>query len=428
MRERTRAGAVPLSLFLVAAGATGGVYGSGYSVYEQGAEAMANAGAFTARADDPSAIFFNPAGLVRLDGIRFNLGTNAIFLTGSEFESAGTGQSFSQADNIAWPSSAYYTQKFNDRWAIGLGFTSPFGLKTQWDSNFEGRFISRESNLAVANFNANASFKVGKSWSVAVGADWAKADVRELSRNIDFDPPFTGTPDGFTKLTGDGTDIGWNVAAQWVGESGWRWGGSYRSEMKPDIDGEVKFENIPSSPPLPAPGLFPDGGAKAVIPLPASFATGVAYVGKKWEGEIDVVWTGWSVFEDLDIDIETNTALVTDISQTEDWHDTYSYRLGFSYHVNDRHEYRLGAYVDRNPVPNTHVRPRLPDADRTSAQVGYGYASQGGFTFDVAYQALFFDDRTATGSATSTTDPVQPGEYSNFSSLLGVSVGWKWGK
>jgi long-chain fatty acid transport protein len=423
MREETRAGAVLVSLSVAAAFAVGGVYGSGYSVYEQGAEAMANAGAFTARADDPSAIFFNPAGLARLDGSRLNVGTNAIFLTGSEFESAGTGQRFNQADNIAWPSSLYYTHKVNDRWAYGLGFTSPFGLKTQWDSSFEGRFISRESNLAVAAFNANGSFKVGKSWSVAVGIDWAKADIRELSRDLDLAALCGPGCEGFSKLTGDGTDIGWNVAAQWVGESGWRWGGSYRAEMKPDIDGEVDF-----SVPVAVSAFFPDGGAKAIIPLPASFATGVGYVGKKWEGEIDVVWTGWSVFEHLDIDIETNTLAVGDISQTEDWHDTYSYRVGYSYHINDRHEYRLGAYLDRNPVPNTHVRPRLPDADRTSAQVGYGYAGKGGFTFDVAYQALFFDDRTATGSPTSASDPVQPGEYTNFTSLLGVSVGWKWGK
>lgn len=47
---------------------------SGYAIYEQGAKAMANAGAFTARADDPSALFFNPAGIVQLKGTRFNFG------------------------------------------------------------------------------------------------------------------------------------------------------------------------------------------------------------------------------------------------------------------------------------------------------------------------------------------------------------------
>src|SRR5881409_1835962 len=104
---------------------------SGYSIYEQGAKAMANAGAFTARADDPSALFFNPAGIVQLDGIRFAVGTNAIFLTGSTFDSTASGNSFSQEDNVAWPSSIYYTQKINDRLTWGLAINTPFGLKTQ---------------------------------------------------------------------------------------------------------------------------------------------------------------------------------------------------------------------------------------------------------------------------------------------------------
>src|SRR3989442_8611650 len=117
MRKVTGFILAALALCLLASGA---VLGSGYSIYEQGARAMANAGAFTARADDPSALFFNPAGIVQLDGIRLNFGTNAIFLTGSEFESSSgptTGQEFDQAGNAAWPSSLYYTHKLNDRWA-----------------------------------------------------------------------------------------------------------------------------------------------------------------------------------------------------------------------------------------------------------------------------------------------------------------------
>ncbi|HXH28839.1 MAG TPA: outer membrane protein transport protein [Candidatus Polarisedimenticolia bacterium] len=399
-------------------------HGSGYSIYEQGAKAMANAGAFTARADDPSALFFNPAGILQLDGNRIAGGTHAIFLSGSKFDSDLSGRTFRQEDTVAWPSVLYYTHKVSDRIAWGLAFTSPFGLKTKWDRNFEGRYISRESNLAVGVLSGNVAFALGGHWTAAVGLDYARSDVRELSRNIDFSALLA--PDGFTKMTGDGDDLGWNVAFRWASDGGWRWGGSYRSGMKPKIDGRIDFENIPGSPPLPGPGLFPEGDVTAIIPLPASFAGGVAYVSKaKWEGEFDVVWTDWSVFDHLRIDIRTNTLLLGDIDQMEDWHDTYSYRAGFSYHLTDRHEYRVGAYFDQNPIPNTHVRPRLPDADRTSVQVGYGYNSGKGFTLDVAYQALFFKDRRADGNPASATDPVQPGTYSNFTNLLGVTAGWK---
>jgi long-chain fatty acid transport protein len=418
---RKAAGMVPgvLALGLLAPCAA---FGSGYSIYEQGARAMANAGAFTARADDPSALFFNPAGITQLGGKRFNFGTTAIALTGSSFDSGASGDSFNQLDNMAWPANIYYTQTVGERWAWGVAVTSPFGLKTEWADDFDGRYISRESNLAVINFNANFAWTFAKNWSAAVGVDFARADIRELSHNINFIA--LGAPDGFTSLSGDGADIGYNAALRFANDKGWRWGGSFRSKMKPEIDGEVTFENIPGA---VAP-LFVEGGAKADLPLPATFATGVGHVKGKWETEFDVVWTEWSEFDHLRIDLENNSVLVADIDQTEEWRDTWSFRFGYAYHINDSHQYRLGAYFDRNPVPDDHVRPRLPDADRTSVQVGYGFTGKGGFTFDVAYQALFFEDRSAAGSPTSTTDPVQPGDYSNFTSLLGVNLGWKFGK
>jgi len=419
MRMRAGSTLVVLALGLALPGA---VLASGYSIYEQGARAMANAGAFTARADDPSALFFNPAGILQLKGKRFSFGTNAIFLTGSSFDSNLSGNSFDQADNMAWPSNLYYTQTVGDRYAWGVALTSPFGLKTEWANNFDGRYISRESNLAVVNFNANFAWSFAKTWSAAVGANFARADIRELSENLNLSGPPFFAPDGFAKLTGDGNDIGWNVALRWANDKGWRWGGSFRSKMKPEIDGEIKFENVPSA------VFFPDSPATAELPLPATFATGVAYVKGKWEGEFDIVWTDWSEFDHLRIDIENNTAAVADVDQTEAWNDSYSFRLGYAYHINDRHQVRLGAYFDRNPIPDDHVRPRLPDADRTSVQVGYGFTGKGGFTFDVAYQALFFEDRTVTAFSTSAADPVIPGKYSNFTSLLGVNLGWKFGK
>ena len=407
-------------------GAAGDASGSGYSIYEQGAKAMGNAGAFSARADDPSALFFNPAGILQLEGIQAQVGTTAVFLTGSQFESDISGDEYRQEDNLAWPSSLYFTQKIGDDWAWGLGFTSPFGLKTQWGPGFEGRTISREANLAVVNLNANAARRLGKSWSVALGIDYARAGIRELSRNISWDGTLLeGSPDGFTKLTGDGNDIGWNVAARWASENGWRWGGSYRAEMKPEISGDVKFEDIPA----PVAAFFPDGPAGAVLPLPATFATGVGYLSRgKWEGEFDIVWTGWSAFDRLQIDLKNNTPLLEDVDQREEWKDTLSFRAGYIYRLTDEHQVRLGFYFDQNPIEDRHVRPRLPDADRSSAQVGYGYAGKSGFTFDFAYQALFFDGRKAVGDPASTTDPVQPGSYKNFTSLVGVSVGYRFGR
>jgi long-chain fatty acid transport protein len=423
MRRARAVGAILFALLAVGGGAA---YGAGYAIYEQGAKAMALGGAFTARADDPSALFFNPAGILQLNGVQYYAGTTAIILSGSSFTSAASSQRFEQENMIAWPSAAYFTWKINEKMAWGLSVTSPFGLKTQWGPTFEGRDISRESNLAVGVINANDAFRLADHWSAAVGADYAKSDVRELSRN--FDLTLLGFPgqEGFSKLTGNGTDLGWNVALRWEQDS-WAWGLSYRSKMNPKIDGDIEFEDVPA--PLLAAGLFPNGGVTAHIPLPATAVTGVNYRssdGKgKWQWEVDALRTEWSAFDHLRIDIEKNTLAVADVDQIEEWRDSWSYRLGASYRPGPSHEYRFGAYYDNNPIPNEHVRPRLPDADRNSVQVGYGFTAKSGFFIDAAYQALFFAKRTAEGSPTSTSDPVDPGTYRNFTSLFGVSLGWK---
>jgi long-chain fatty acid transport protein len=418
----------PVVVALVASmlGARGAAFASGYSIYEQGANAMAQAGAFSARASDPSALFFNPAGILQLDGKRIYGGSTAIFLTGSRMESATSGTRFDQESNIAWPSSLYYTQKISDRAAWGLGITSPFGLKTEWGPTFDGRFISRESNIAVENINANLAFRLNPTWSAAIGFDYAKAQIRELSKNIDLglvNVAFTGQQ-AFTKLTGDGHDTGYNLALRWASENGWRWGGSYRSSMKPTIDGDIEFQEVP----VALAAAFPNGGASAELPLPATLATGLGFVSHKgrgkWEAEADLVWTDWSAFRHLRIDIENNTAAVADVDNFEGWHDTYSIRAGFAYHFRPRQDWRVGVYFDQNPIPDQHVRPRLPDADRKSIQVGYGFHSKGGFVLDIAYQALFFNDRRAEGNPNSATDPVQPGLYSSYIGLLGASLGW----
>jgi long-chain fatty acid transport protein len=49
-------------------------YGSGFALYEAGARSSSLAGAVLARADDLSAIFYNPAGLVQLPKIQVMCG------------------------------------------------------------------------------------------------------------------------------------------------------------------------------------------------------------------------------------------------------------------------------------------------------------------------------------------------------------------
>jgi long-chain fatty acid transport protein len=388
---------------------------------------MANGGAMTARASDPSAVYFNPAGIMGLPGVQVMGGTTAILLHGGWYTTPSTNVRYDQVDNVTFPSYLYVTQRVNARWGWGAGVNFPSGLKTEWGSTFPGRFISLESSVEVMNVSLNGAASLGKGWSAALGFDYSRAEVKTLTRNIDLTPLGFPGQEGLSSLEGVGTDIGWNAALRYEGGGGWKWGGTYRSGMNPEIDGSVAFEDIPAS----LQPLFPDGGASAILPLPAMATTGFAYVAPSgWEGEADVIWTKWSAFQELAIDLENTTSfmgtpIVSDSRQEEDWIDTFSFRLGAARHLAQVHTLRFGLYYDRTPVPANHMRPRLPDSNRSSVQVGYGYGAEHGAFIDAAYQAIFFADRTADGSPTNATNPVLPGTYGNFLSRIGLSVGWR---
>ena len=172
-----------------------------------------------------------------------------------------------------------------------------------------------------------------------------------------------------------------------------------------------------------------------LLPLPANAALGIGYGGDGWSVEFDVVWTDWSDFDELILDFENESTIATGLpppfppalplveDQTipENWDDTFSWRVGFGYSITAQHEFRAGLYFDENPIPDETMRASLPDADRWSAQVGYGFTTGGErFGLDAYYQFIRFDDRTIATVAAD--ESVVPGDYETDTSLLGASA------
>ncbi len=435
-------------LILVAAAP---VAGSGFSVYEQSAKASGQAGAWVARADDAGANWYNPAGLVRLEGLELQLGASVITIgRDTRFEDRDpawnvpydvpTPTKFDAGENDTTPAHLYFSHRVADRLAWGIGINTPYGLITEWKDR-PVVFSSSKAELTSFVVNPNIAYAVDDHWSVALGADFLSVDIRQFSRVIDEStllaaPP--GTVVGQSRLKGDGTAWGFNVAAL-AKYPAWSVGLTYRSSLSPDIDGDVAFNGI-----VPAlRTLFPDSPATAKLDLPAQAAVGVCYGGfANWKLEFDVSWAQWSRFRRLAVDIEKNTfvpnvqdpelppiPIVRDIDQAENWHDTFAFRIGSAWTVADRHELRFGALYDRGPIPDSTLRPSIPDAARWSATLGYGFAAKR-WGVDVYYMPLFFDDATAHGdparkpSANPYVEPdgVIDGRYSSFVHLFGVTL------
>jgi len=91
----------------------GSAFGSGYSLFEQGAKATAMGGAFAATADDPSAIFYNVAGIAQQRRLTILAGATFITFanqfTGDPNDEFTSGQSGQYHRHAFVPPNAYVT-------------------------------------------------------------------------------------------------------------------------------------------------------------------------------------------------------------------------------------------------------------------------------------------------------------------------------
>ena len=400
------------------------VWASGFNIYEQGAKASGLAGAFVAQADDASANWYNPAAMVWMEGSQFQVGTNLITAGGdTQFTSSDiafgirNSTTFEPESSIATPSHLYYTHKLNPNIAFGIGVNTPFGLVTEW-ADRPITFSANKSDLATFVVNPNVAFRLTDTWSLAVGADYILADVKDFSRevpiNLDANPA-TFEVVGFSNLTGDGNDLGWNLALSHRTPVS-SFGLTYRSGFSVEIDGDIEYANFG-----PIAAFFPSSPGKTTLELPATAAIGWSFgLSEAVTMELDVTWAEWSAFKELAIDIKNNTNFSRDLVVREDWDDSMSYRLGLGWQTSEANAWSFGVVYDESPVPVSTLRPSIPDANRTGLSVGFGHTGNR-IDLNLYYMALQFDDITSVRGA----DGVINGKYESFVQLAGASLNFK---
>src|ERR1039457_1703125 len=184
-------------------------YCSGFGIFTQGASALGQADAVIAHSNGPSTIFFNPALMNELPGTRIEIGTTLIFPS-RDFKSATTGGTTSTEDTVYYPSSFYVSHAFNDKISAGLGVFNPFGLGTEWNGGWKGRYLATKSTITTFNINPVLSYKITPDLSFAAGLDVILLDA-SLENKVPIVTPIGQFPDANSKFKGDGTGVGYNL-------------------------------------------------------------------------------------------------------------------------------------------------------------------------------------------------------------------------
>lgn len=412
---------IPLSAVAVLV-ISAAAFASGFGYYEQGAKATSMGGAFVARADDVTALFYNPAGIAFLEGTNFHVAMHPVNLN---FTSKFMGTTTEGINEWLTPASTFFSAKLSDDVVFGFGFFVPFGLTVDWPSEWVGSQLSFHSALRSYYFQPTIAYKVNDQFSVAAGFDIVRSKV-ELCRILVH--PMTVSPalpeldvKTFANIAGTGTGYGVNLGMLYKVNPKFNFGVSYKSEVSIDYEGDVDFSpfttGIPDADAVVG-TIFSDQKVRTEIKMPQILAFGTMIkAAENVNLQIDLQWTGWSSFDKLDIDFDNDMLNQTD---PNNWEDAWTLRIGAEYLVTPYWGLRAGYIYDQGTVPSTTLKPLLPDTTRNWITFGLGYDTLeaccwGRFACDLA--VMYFP-----GSEFDSTHPLFPSNYEADALILGMGI------
>jgi long-chain fatty acid transport protein len=386
LRVRLRLISIPLAflLFLAAVPA----FPSGFQLNTQGARAMGMGLAFTAVANDPSAIFFNPAGLGWQKHFEVEVGSSFITKTQGDFTGEnpfpGIGDSEREHKTTFVLPTLYVVAPLTSDINLGVGIFSPYGLGFRWDNaeSFSGRFIAQNAVIQAVDLNPVLSFQATPAIAIAIGADYRVSKV-QLERNQPAINPFTNSvvDVAHIKLNSDLTDNhgwGWNAGILVRPIQQLSFGAAYRSAITVNysgtatfqqrLTGNAQFDGIVASQ-LPQ-GTHP---VTTKIDFPSSVNLGAALtLPGDFTVSAEADWTEWKKFQSLNIIFPDLVG--RDLDRATNWKDSWAYRGGIEKKFSN-FAVRAGYYRDKTPQPVEDAGPILADNDRDAYSLGFGYGT-----------------------------------------------------
>lgn len=457
---------IPRALALLPA-LIGGLYAgaanaSAFQLLEQNVSGLGAAYAGSAAvAEDASTVFYNPAGMALLPAGKKHMaaGLNLInpsakFSDGGSVAAAGQvlgGNNGGDAGSLAAVPHGYFTMPLTDSIQFGVGVGAPFGLKTEYDSNWKGRFLGIKSSVETLNLNPSLSYKVNDAVALGLGVNYQKlkgeftsavnyaAVLGQLAANpaLSALAPLAATAgEGRSMITGDDTAWGYNLGVLVQAGPATRLGLSYRSAIKYHLTGSASFTSNanlttalnaiagvnPAAASMIAGRLPTRGGAiYSDIKLPDTLTLSALHrLDDRWDLLGDLSWTGWAKIQSLDFKYANDNSMLS--STRENWRNTLRVALGANYRMSNQWTLRGGLAYDQTPVADSNRTPRLPDNNRTWLSFGGQYKLNKDAALDFGYSHLFVPKASINdnaGNAANVYGTLQ-GQYKSGVDILGV--------
>jgi len=395
MHKKYQTSLTVLAIAWAVVGTASSASAAGFALIEQSASGMGNAFAgAAATAEDATTIFYNPAGMSLLSGPQFAVAGHAIDLSlkfsnsGSSRTAGGgaiplgptSGGDGGEAGGVAFVPNIYLTAPINERLTVGLGVNAPFGLKTEYDSTWVGRYQGIETKVTTYNINPAVSYKLSDTLAIGAGVDYQQLKVKFTNAIATGGP---GSPDALANLDADDDTWGWNIGLLAQLSPATRIGVSYRSQMKYSLQGTTNAA-IPGGP-----TLLPSTNVSTDVTLPDMLSLSIMQkLNDKWDLLGDATFTRWSKIDTLTINSPGGPLDTLPFK----FDDTWRVSLGANYHHSEHWTFKGGVAWDKSPVQDQYRTVRLPDNDRKWVSLGAKYQVTPKAAVDIGYSHLFISN------------------------------------
>lgn len=417
---------IGLVAFLFLLKSTGEARAGGFLSLDQGQPSTGTAEAGQAAlAEDASTVYFNPAGMTRLEKSEVLMGSQLSVLS-VDFHSDGN-NTFRGSDGGAaggiYPGGGFYlVQKLAPWIDVGLSINAPAGLGSDYDDDWKGRYFIQNSFLAILDIDPAIAFRLTDWLSVGGGVDVYYAFMNQEMALCNPRILLPNEPDGKIKLKRLGDwSLGWNAGILLEPSEETRIGVMYRSGVDFELEGDIDFDNIGTI--WSFLGLK-DTYGKTSLTLPMSLNASLYHeVTDKFAILLDAGWQDWSSMKKTAITTQTGRA----VSINRNWHDTWRAGLGVHYRVTEPLLLKAGVSYDSNPVDK---EDRLPDI-AVDRQWKYALGLEYGINKDMTLgvNGVFVDlgkaliDKTVAGDLRRLS-----GSYDQFATVIGFFFIWRFGK
>lgn len=380
--------------------------------------ARANAGG-SLFANDPTAAYNNPAAMAFFNGPMLQV-TGTGIRPSAKFEgefrdqqgkpvSGGNPNGFGKV--VPFPNMAFAVP-VSDQLVIGGSVTVPYGLVSDYDPSWQGRYFGTKTSVQSIAISLSAGFKINDQFSIGAGIVGQRTKA-QLNTTLD---PY-GSAAGLLGSTALGqpqsddvklnVDVkkkltfGYFVGAEFKPSAADSIGVSYHSKITQNLSGQYRLYGSDAAKNLIAlaPTVFPTAGLPALKPagdranaqfdLPAFVSIDWVHAfSNQFSLAASAKWTDWSLFKNLTLTSNGDTL----ISLPEKYKDTWAYGLGGDYKVNEQWTLRAGIGYDESPTNIISRDPRIPDGSRRLLAFGVGYQATRNIAVDFGYQHQFVSD------------------------------------